>query len=234
MAGAPPFSSWSKKVAGPLLQPDVVGAGDDRARRDLGLERSDRVQGDDVLEPEVGQGADVGAVVDRMGRQGEAVAMPVDQGMVPAGLVGHLAVGGGGLAHLPGGKERGIDDACAAYECDSHGGAGFSPALPPCQIRRQGPTLAHPNVPSQPSARRPGQHSPARRHHHGRERALGQAAGPSPHRGPPPRGGGGADRNLRGAGPGREDADPLCLLGRKLEPAAGGGGGAHVASSSST
>ena len=51
------------------------------------------VQGDDVLESEVGQRPDVRPGVDRVGRKRKAVAVPVYERMVAERLVGDRAIG---------------------------------------------------------------------------------------------------------------------------------------------
>src|ERR1035441_2553488 len=114
MPGAPPLELPVEEGRRTLLEADVIGAGDDRPGRDLLPERSDRIERHDVLEPEIGQRADVGPVVDRMRRQGEPVSVAVDQRMVAARLVGDRAESSLDRAHVPGRKERGIDYACAA------------------------------------------------------------------------------------------------------------------------
>ena len=104
----------------PLLQSDVIAAGDQSPGRQFALERADGIEGHDVGKAEVGQPPDVGAVVDRMRRQRKAVAMAVDQDMLSLGLVGDRPIRSLGFPDLPGRKERGLDDAGAADERNFH------------------------------------------------------------------------------------------------------------------
>jgi len=112
MPGAPPLSSVSNSVA---------GTGDERTGRQILLQRADGVERDDVLETELRQGGDVRAVIDRVRRQRKRVAVAVDQDVLAAALVRHRTVLRLDRLHVPGRKERGVDDARATDERDFHG-----------------------------------------------------------------------------------------------------------------
>lgn len=90
------------------------------------MEGADGVEGDDIGEAEVGEATDVGVVVDGMGRQGEVVAVTVDEHVLAAGLVGEGTVGGRDSFHFPRSEEVGFNDARATNERYFHDRRGVT------------------------------------------------------------------------------------------------------------
>jgi hypothetical protein len=72
----------------------------------------------DILETEIGEGTNVGAVIDGVRWEREPVAVPIDQDEVAMALVGHDPVGRAHARDLPRRKQRGVDDARSADERD--------------------------------------------------------------------------------------------------------------------
>ena len=103
-----------------LLESDVIAAGNDGARRQVGLERADGIDRKDILVAEVGERADVGAIVDGVRRQGEAIAVPVDEHKIPVLPVSDWAKSGPDGPNRPGRKPGAVDNARATEEGDLH------------------------------------------------------------------------------------------------------------------